>query len=41
MRDVQSPGDRQENRIFAAGNDGGEQLVLAQYPPRLVILVRT
>jgi len=40
MWDLQSPGDRQENRVAAAGNDSREQLVLAQYPPRPIVLVQ-
>lgn len=40
MWDLQSLGDRQENRVFLSGDDGGEQLVLAQHPPRPVVLVQ-
>jgi hypothetical protein len=39
MRDVQSPSDRQENRVDAAGNDRREQLVFTQYPPGPIVFI--
>ena len=39
MRDLQSPSDRQKNRIDAAGNDRCEQLVLTQYPPGPMVFI--
>jgi len=41
MWNLESSSNGQEDRVFSAGDDGGEQLMLAQHSPRPIVFIRT